>query len=120
MDTSIDPVATAREIQKHRIGHLFRAAPNAGYTISAGYPMDCAREDTDNLSRLRDRLLETGATGTTIRDKRNQYHEVTLAELSVIIGELVDYGLSLYQRKWELEADIAAADTVESVEAVVW
>ena len=66
------------------------------------------------------RVATTGAISTIIRDKHNQYHEVTITELSGIIGELVDYGLSLYQRKWELEADIAAADTVESVESVVW
>lgn len=120
MDTEIDPVATAREVQKHRIGHLFRTAPEAGYTTSVGYLMDSAREDIDNLARLRDRLLETGASGATIRDKCNQYHDVTVAELSAVVGELVDFGLGLYQRKWELEAAIDAATTVEDVEAVAW
>ena len=120
MDTVIDPVATAREIQKGRIRHLFRTAPDAGHVTAAGYPMDCSREDIDNLARLRDRLLETGGAGTTIRDRRNQYHDVTIDELSGIIGELVDFGLGLYQRKWELEAAIDAADTVEGVEAVMW
>ena len=120
MDTAIDPVATAREVQKGRIRHLFRTAPDAGYVTAAGYPMDCTREDIDNLTRLRNRLLETGGTGTTIRDRRNEYHDVTVDELSGIIGELVDFGLGLYQRKWELEAAIDAATTVEGVEAVMW
>lgn len=120
MDTDIDPVVTAREIQKHRIGHLFRTAPDEGYTTAAGYPMDCSREDIDNLTRLRDRLVETSGAGTTIRDRRNQYHDVTVVELSGIIGELVDYGLGLYQRKWQMEAAIDAATTVEDVEAVAW
>jgi len=84
--------------------------------------MDAKREDIDNLSRLRDRLVETGTTSTTttIRDYDNQFHTVTIAELSEIVGELVDFGLGLFARKWELEQVLAAAETEEEVLAVAW
>ena len=119
MDT-IDPVATAKTVQKNRVGHCFRTAPEGGCVVAAGYRMDSTRVDVDNLARLRDRMLETGAVSVTIRDQSNQFHDVTVAELSTIVGELIDFGLGLYARKWQLESEIAAAGTVEGVEAVVW
>ena len=117
-----DPLVTAKTIQKGRIKHAFERAPEYGYEVSAGYMMDSAREDIDNLSRLRDRLLETGSTSTvaTIRDKSNQFHNVTVAELTEIIGELIDFGLGLYAKKWQLEQAIEAAETVDAVNTINW
>lgn len=119
---AFDPLATAKTVQKNRIKHLFNRAPEYGCAVSAGYILDSSREDIDNLARLRDRLIETGTTSTTtlIRDKNNQFHQVTVAELSEIIGELIDFGLGLYSKKWQLEELIEAAATVEEVNAINW
>lgn len=111
---------TAKSVQIGRIGHMFRTAPEAGCEMTAGYVMDSTRESVDNLTRLRDRLVELGVTTTTIRDYHNQFHSVTVVELSEIIGELVDFGLGLYQRKWDREQAIEAATTVEAVESINW
>lgn len=118
----VDLLATAKAVQKGRISHAFRTAPNSGHVVVAGYVMDSTRDDIDNLSRLRDRLLETGTTSSTvtIRDKGNQFHTVTVAELSEIVGELTDFGLGLYAKKWQLETAIDSAITVEEVEAITW
>ena len=118
----VDLLATAKQVQKGRIRASFDRAPDAGCEVSGGFVMDAKREDIDNLSRLRDRLLETGTTSTTtqIRDKANQFHIVTVGELSTIVGELVDFGLGLYERKWQMEQTIDACTTIEEVEAVVW
>ena len=122
MEQTVDLLATAKAVQKGRVSHCFRTAPNAGHEVTAGYIMDSTREDIDNLSRLRDRLLETGTTlsTVTIRDKGNQFHTVTVAELSEIVGELTDFGLGLYAKKWQLENEIETATTVEAVEAITW
>ena len=122
MEQTVDLLATAKTVQKNRIGHAFRTAPDAGYEVSAGFVMDSTREDLDNLTRLKERMLETGTTTTKvqIRDKANQFHEVTVAELAEIVGDLTDFGLSLFAKKWQLETAIDAATTVEAVEAITW
>lgn len=117
---NVDMLATAKVVQKSRIKAAFSRAPQAGHTVSAGYVMDAAQEDIDNLTRLRNRMQETLAETVQIRDKRNQFHTVSVNDLTEIVGELVDFDLSLYGRKWLLESAIDAAETVEDVEAVVW
>lgn len=118
----VDLLATAKAVQKGRIRAAFDRAPEAGCNVSLGFVMDSRREDIDNLVRLRDRMLETGTTSTTvqIRDKDNQFHTVTVSELATIVGELVDFGLGLYNRKWQAEQSIDACTTVADVEAITW
>jgi hypothetical protein len=118
----VDLLATAKAVQKGRIRAAFDRAPEVGCQVSLGFVMDSRREDIDNLARLRDRVLETGTTSTTvqIRDKANQFHTLTVAELSTVVGEMVDFGLGLYSHKWQREQDIDACATIEEVEAVTW
>jgi hypothetical protein len=122
MEEAVDLLATAKRVHKGRLAQAFTAAPKAGLEVSAGFVMDSTRDDIDNLTRLRDRLLEVGTTATTvtIRDKSNEFHTVTVAELSEIVGELVDFGLGLYEKKWQREAETDAATTIEEVEAIGW
>ena len=122
MEMNINPIDGLKAVQSSRIRDGFNLAPLNGCQTASGFKMDAKREDIDNLSRLRDRLVETGTTSTTttIRDFDNQFHTVTVAELSEIIGELVDFGLGVFARKWELEQVLAAAETEEEVLAVVW
>lgn len=118
----VDLLATAKAVQKGRIRAAFDRAPEVGCQVSLGFVMDSRREDIDNLARLRDRVLETGTTSTTvqIRDKANQFHTLTVAELSTVVVEMVDFGLGLYSHKWQREQDIDACATIEEVEAVTW
>ena len=122
MEMNSNPIDGLKAVQASRIRDGFLLAPLNGHTTTSGIKMDAQREDIDNLTRLRDRLLETGTTSTTttIRDYNNQFHTVTVAQLSEIVGELVDFGLGLYARKWELEQALAAAASERDVLAVVW
>lgn len=120
MEETVDLLETAKTVQKNRIGHMFRFAPDAGCEVTTGYVMDATRESVDNLTKLRDRLVETTTATTTIRDFHNQFHTVTVADLTEITGELVDFGLGLYSRKWAREQAIEAATTVEAVESITW
>ena len=122
METNSNPLDGLKAVRAVRLKDGFIQAPLNGHQTTSGIKMDAKREDIDNLSRLRDRLLETGTTSTTttIRDQNNQFHTVTVAELSEIVGELVDFGLGLFARKWELEQTLAAAETEEEVLAVTW
>ncbi len=122
MEMNSNPLDGLKAVQTSRIRDGFSQAPLNGHLTTGGIKMDARREDIDNLSRLRDRLLETGTTSTTttIRDFDNQFHTVTVAQLSAIIGELVDFGLGLYARKWSLEQALAAATTSEQALAITW
>lgn len=122
MEMNSNPLDGLKAVQTSRIRDGFNQAPLNGHLTTGGIKMDARREDIDNLSRLRDRLLETGTTSTTttIRDFDNQFHTVTVAQLSTIIGELVDFGLGLYARKWSLEQALAAATTSEQALAITW
>ncbi len=120
MRMTVDPITGLKAVQTSHIRDGFVMAPLNGCITTGGIKMDAKRDDIDNLTRLRDRLTETGTDSTTIRDYDNQFHVVTVEELSGIIGELVDFGLGLYARKWELEQTLAAAETEEEVLSVVW
>ncbi len=122
METNINPLDGMKSVHKSRIRDGFLNAPKHGFMTSLNIKMDAQREDIDNLTRLHDRLLKTGTTSTTtvIRDYNNQFHTVTIAELAAIVGELVDFGLSLYTRKWECEVALAAATKEEDVVAVTF
>lgn len=115
-----NPVDGMKAVQASRLRDSFIQAPLNGCMTTSGIKMDVKRDDIDNLTRLRDRLIETGTGSTTIRDYENVFHVVTVVQLSGIIGELVDFGLGLFARKWELEQMLGAAKTAEEVQAVVW
>ena len=112
----------AKYQKKNIIKSIFLGQPKSGYIVSSGFKMDCNRDDIDNLSLLLKRTIDSGDTTTTanIRDFDNQFHQVTIGELSDIINELVDYGLYLFNHKWEKEVEIEAAQTVEEVNDIVW
>lgn len=120
MTMTSNPVDGMKAVQSSRLRDSFIQASLNGYMTTSGIKMDAKRDDIDNLTRLRDRLAETGTDSTTIRDYDNQFHTVTIAELSEIVGELVDFGLGLFARKWELELELAATETEEEILAVRW
>lgn len=114
-----NPLDGLKMVQKSRIRDSFNDAPRYGCLVTGGFRMDVNRDDIDNLTRLRDRMAAATAT-TTIRDYNNQFHTVTGTALSGIIGELVDFGLGLYSKKWQMEQAIDAAITEKDVLAVTW
>ena len=54
----------------------------------------------------------------TFRDYDNAYHSLTLDQLNTLRLEAKGRGPLLYARKWELEAAVDAAETVEAVQGV--
>lgn len=94
-----------------------------GYTtvgLIANIKINSSRGDLDNLRNLRDYMVATNQTTTTLRDFDNVYHQVTIDELSTIILELQGHGLWLYQHKWDKESEIDSCTTVDQVMAVTW
>lgn len=92
-----------------------------GYTtigLVNNFKVDSGRNDLQNLQNLKDRLVRLNATETVLRTYDNTFVLISTAELNTVIAELVDYVFMLYQRKWEVEAAIDAATSIEAIEAI--
>lgn len=113
-----------KEIKTKEIKAAFEAAFFLGYTtqgLAENFKVDCRRTDLDNIRGLLEHL--EGYPETTqieFRDFNNTERVITIADLTIIKKELIAYGLWLYQNKWTKEAAIAAAETIEDVEAISW
>lgn len=130
--------------KKSEIKSAFEAAPSYGFDTSFGYKMDSKREDIDNMWNLRSYAegqvydaveanipesdasfnaaykAQLAATTVTIRDFNNEYHIITIPELGQLISEMIGFGLSLYQKKWELENQIDGAISEVQLAEISW
>ena len=52
-----------------------------------------------------------------IKDKT---FKTSIPEAEILKKEIIAYGLSVYQKKWELEEAIKNATTIEEVEVIKW
>ena len=102
-------LATAFEEANAR-GHF--ASPTLGFEVDA---TERANRDVQGLLTL---LEASGGTETPYCDYGNAMRTVTLEQLRALQLELIAYGQALYARKWALRTAIAAAASVEEVEAV--
>ena len=86
---------------------------------SLGFRADATRRSIGDIEVLID-LVSSGAlpTPVTFRDYDNAYHSLTLDQLNTLRLEAKGRGPLLYARKWELEAAVDAAETVEAVQGV--
>ena len=98
----------------------FTAAEADGYVESSlGFRADATRRSIEDIDGLID-LVSSGAlpAPVTFWDYDNAYHQLTLEQLNILRLETKGRGPLLYARKWELEAAVDAAKTVEAVQAV--
>lgn len=102
------------------IKSAFVSAEADGYVESSlGFRADATRRSIEDIDGLID-LVSSGAlpAPVTFRDYDNAYHSLTLDQLNILRLEAKGRGPVLYARKWELEAAVEAAETVEAVQAV--
>ena len=102
------------------IKSAFVSAETDGYVESSlGFRADATRRSIEDIDGLID-LVSSGAlpAPVTFRDYDNAYHSLTLDQLNILRLEAKGRGPVLYARKWELEAAVEAAETVEAVQAV--
>lgn len=110
----------ARLRHKAVIAEAFRAAPAEGLLTSLGLRVDCDRIDKDNMTVLLGYSRRKGLKQVTLRLHDNSFATISVAELEVILHEIEEHGLGLYQRKWAREMAIDTAETVADVAAVIW
>ena len=110
----------AKAAKLSEIKAAFAAAEADGFVESSlGFRADATRRSIGDIEGLID-LVSSGAlpTPVTFRDYDNAYHSLTLDQLNTLRLEAKGRGPLLSARKWELEAAVDAAETVEAVQAI--
>ena len=110
----------AKAAKLSEIKAAFAAAEADGFVESSlGFRADATRRSIGDIEGLID-LVSSGAlpAPVTFRDYDNAYHSLTLDQLNTLRLEAKGRGPLLYARKWELEAAVDAAETVEAVQGV--
>ena len=110
----------AKAAKLSEIKAAFAAAEADGFVESSlGFRADATRRSIGDIEGLID-LVSSGAlpAPVTFRDYDNAYHSLTPDQLNTLRLEAKGRGPLLYARKWELEAAVDAAETVEAVQSV--
>ena len=93
-------------------------ANNGEFTSSLGFVINARRSSTKNDLQNIYSLIDLGVT--EFMDADNIIRSVTANDLQMIKNEMQQYGLSLYQKKWNLQAQVDAATTQAELDAIVW
>lgn len=123
LEAEADRPPTLEEAKAAKLSEVraaFAAAEADGYVESSlGFRADATRRSIEDIDGLID-LVSSGAlpAPVTFRDYDNGYHSLTLDQLNALRLEAKGRGPMLYARKWELEAAVEAAETVEAVQAI--
>lgn len=122
-DPEPDPgaaLALARAAKLTELAAAFEAANAHGHFCSPtlGFEVDATERANRDVQGLLTLLEASGGTETAYCDYGNVMRTVTLEQLRALQLELIAWGQALYARKWALRTAIAAAASVEAVEAV--
>lgn len=110
---------TLKKEKKEEINIAFvNAASNGRFTSALGFDVNARRSGIQNDLQNVETLISLNQT--IFRDADNTTRNVTALDLVTIKTEIQQHGLSLYEHKWELEADIEAALTEEEINAIEW
>lgn len=94
---------------------------DSGFTTSLGWAVYDAVGDLANYERALNSLRLTGAGSKTIKVKSAPvFVTATVFELETVVQELTLHGEEMYARKWALQAAVAAASTLEDLDAIRW
>jgi hypothetical protein len=64
--------------------------------------------------------LDASIDALMIKDFNNEFHHIDLVGLDNLIGDLIDYGLYLYQHKWALQDAVNNATTIAELNNIRW
>ena len=89
---------------------------NAHCMSSVGFEIDANETANRNIEGLA--LVLEHDESTLFRAYDNSFHEVTKEQLETMRKEIVVNSQRLYQIKWQIEAAIDAAQTVDELDAI--
>lgn len=121
----IKPVKTLGEGQEEKIAEIKQkviAEETSGFVVieDLGFRADATRKSKDDVDGIIQSMIFSNAASIPFRDYDNAFHTLSLEQVKILQMAIINKGLLNYQHKWELEALIARATTVEAVEAIIW
>ncbi len=116
-DLSLDKQNKLEEIKKE-----FTVDYNTGSFSSPTLSKDVnvGRGHSQNVNSLIDHMIDSSLETVQFRIYDNSFISITLTQLQELKLELINYGMSLYQHKWDLEEQIEDAVTQEAIQAITW
>jgi hypothetical protein len=116
------PVYSIDELKAFKKDEITAAFENAAltgrFTSSLGFDVNARRGGIQNDLQNIEALISLGAT--QFRDADKIMRNVTALDLVTIKTEMQQYGLGLYEHKWQLEAAVAAAVDEADLEVITW
>lgn len=114
------PEETLDEAGAAKLAELNTAFPPVSETAhcmsSAGFEINADEIANRNIEGLV--LVLNEGESTLFRDWDNRFHEVKKEQLETMRKEIVVNSQRLYQTKWQIEAGIEAAETVDELDAI--
>ncbi len=115
-----NPTKTLEESKSEKLSEIKLAFSNeqeSGHTTSSlGFEVDATRRSKDDIESL----LFVDVFPVRFRDYDNDFHELSKEQAEILKREIIAYGLSIYQKKWELEEAVKLAETNEALEKIKW
>lgn len=91
---------------------------NGKFISSLGFTTDCRRFDgkfdKDNLESL----IKLGNFPIQWKDADGNFQLLTNEQAHILLTEMIQYGLNLYQQKWDFEQQIINSNSLEELEAI--
>lgn len=120
----IEPGFTLNDLKSQKLDYIrqkFEETFKTGkFTSSLGFETDCRRYgqylDKDNLESL----IKIGSYPIYWMDANGQFHALTSTDAQTLLTEMIQFGLSQYQKKWALENAIAAAQNEQDLSVIEW
>jgi len=99
---------------------MYEVAHSGMMSQTLGVEVDCAREDLDNFRNLLQYMESNNIESTQIRTFTDDFVECTQDQLRSLIDEIIQFGLQLYQIKWQLENQLEQARGKDEIDAIEW
>jgi hypothetical protein len=112
-------------LKKAEVKDSFYNMFNEGYTSSAvnitvDFRRNLNENDLQNYQGLLQYMKLNNVPEVPVRDYYNAMTTLTIEQLEQLVNELITYGLYLYNKKWQYEADIDACTTQEQLDLIHW
>ena len=111
------PLHEARAVKLEELNAAFTSASQTTHCMSsAGFEINADEIANRNIEGLV--LVLAERESTLFRAYDNSFHQVTKEQLETMRKEIVVNSQRLYQMKWQIEAAIEIAKTIEELEAI--
>lgn len=113
------PLDEAKSLKLEELTDAWLAAEAHGVVKSSlGFDIDATERANRDINGLITGMTATKTEKTLFCGADNSFHEVTVADLSVMLLEIIGYAQSLYAKKWELRSEIERATTLDEIRAI--